>query len=75
MELAEHLGDFTRRDWQTITEPEETVRFALVGLGWFTTEAVVPALRESDLCEVGALVSGSLEKAARLREETSAAVR
>ncbi len=48
------------------------VRFALVGLGWFTTEAVVPALRESALCEVGALVSGSLGKAARLREETGA---
>ena len=72
MGLTDLLEDFTRRDWETVTESEETIRFALVGLGWFTTEAVVPALRESALCEVGAVVSGSPEKAAQLRDETDA---
>ncbi|GKZ13955.1 D-xylose 1-dehydrogenase Gfo6 [Haladaptatus sp. T7] len=73
MTLADHLDDFTRRDWETATDSDERVRFALVGLGWFTTEMVVPALRDSDRCEIGALVSGSAEKAARLRDETGAA--
>ncbi len=72
MDLEDYLNDFTRRDWWTITEPEKKIRFALVGLGWFTTNAVVPALRESAVCSVGAVVSGSPEKAARIRDETSA---
>ena len=72
MELAEHLSEFTRRDWQTAAEPDDPVRFALVGLGWWAREQVVPALAESDYCEVGAVVSGSPSKAERVREETDA---
>jgi predicted dehydrogenase len=72
MTLADFLSDFPRRDWETVTDSDERVRFALVGLGWFTTEMVVPALRDSDRCEIGALVSGLAEKAARLRDETGA---
>lgn len=72
MNLADHLDDFSRRDWQTVTDSDERVRFALIGLGWFTTEWVVPALVENDRCAVGAVVSGSPEKAARIRDESDA---
>ena len=72
MELAEHLAEFTRRDWETVDDPDEPVRFALVGLGWWAREQVVPALADSDHCEVGAVVSGSSSKAERVRERTGA---
>lgn len=72
MQLAEHLSEFTRRDWQTVTDPDERIRFALIGLGWFTEEWVIPAIAESDLCEVSTVVSGNREKANRVRDEAGA---
>ncbi|WP_266075494.1 D-xylose 1-dehydrogenase Gfo6 [Haladaptatus caseinilyticus] len=72
MELAEHLSEFTQRDWQTVTDPDDRIRFALIGLGWFTEGAVIPALAESALCEVGTVVSGDRNKAARVRDEAGA---
>jgi xylose dehydrogenase (NAD/NADP) len=53
-------------DWRT--EPEGTVRFALVGVGWWTREFVLPAVASSDHCEATAVVSGSPQKRERVRE-------
>jgi xylose dehydrogenase (NAD/NADP) len=52
----------TERDWQTHDDPG-TVRFAMIGLGWWTRAEAVPAVEESDFCETTVLVSGSEEKA------------
>ncbi|SIQ81301.1 D-xylose dehydrogenase (NADP) [Haladaptatus litoreus] len=75
MQLTDHLAEFTRRDWQTVSDPDERIRFALIGLGWFTTERVIPAIAESDLCEVSTVVSGSSEKADRVGDEAGAEYR
>ena len=40
MELP--VEQFTERDWQTADDPG-TVRFARVGLGWWTREEAIPA--------------------------------
>ncbi|WP_435176784.1 D-xylose 1-dehydrogenase Gfo6 [Halorussus sp. AFM4] len=65
--MTQSLLDWEPRDWQTTTEG--TVRFALVGVGWWTREFVLPAIETSDLCETTAVVTGSTEKADRVREE------
>jgi len=56
------VDQMTERDWQTAEDPG-TVRFAMVGLGWWTRAEAVPAVEESDFCETTVLVSGSKEKA------------
>ncbi|WP_435177824.1 D-xylose 1-dehydrogenase Gfo6 [Halorussus sp. AFM4] len=67
MNLDSYLGDFAERDWQT--DAEGTVRVALLGLGEFACDHVLPALEgdaatdRTRFCEVSALVSGSPEKA------------
>ncbi|PSP95162.1 glucose-fructose oxidoreductase, partial [Halobacteriales archaeon QS_1_68_44] len=61
MTLEQYLDRFAERDWQS-TE-DGTVRFALVGLGWWVREEVLPALEDTDLCTATVLVSGSAEKA------------
>jgi predicted dehydrogenase len=58
------LTDFDERDWRTGTDG--TLRVALVGLGWWSTDVVLPALAAADLCTVTALVSGSESKAERV---------
>lgn len=73
MDLDRYFGNFAARDWQTIEEG--TVRLALVGLGGFAREHVLPALDaasecgrddsengRTSFCEVTTLVSGSPEK-------------
>ena len=52
--LAEH-------DWERIDG--EPVRFALVGLGWWTREQAIPAIEEADGAEATVLVTSSPEKA------------
>jgi len=61
MELASYFEDLTGRDWQVADEG--TVRFAMVGIGWWTREFAVPVTNESDLCETTTVVSSSTEKA------------
>ncbi|WP_440767061.1 D-xylose 1-dehydrogenase Gfo6 [Natronorubrum sp. DTA7] len=65
---------FTERDWASGTDG--TVRFALVGLGWWTVDVVIPAIEQSTHCETTALVSSSQEKADRLadRHDVDAAI-
>jgi xylose dehydrogenase (NAD/NADP) len=65
--MDEWLDSYERRDWQTRTEG--TLRYALIGLGWWTTDVALPAIVASDLGEVTVLVSGSAEKARRIASE------
>lgn len=68
--IADTLFDeFNSREWQTATDG--TVRFALVGLGWWTTDVAIPAIEDSTFCETTVLVSGSAEKASRLADENN----
>lgn len=67
MEVQSLFDGFDRRDWQTATEG--TVRFALLGIGWWTREKVIPAIEDSTVCESTVAVSGSAEKAASVVEE------
>lgn len=61
------INDYEERTWQTTTEG--TVRYALIGLGWWTLDLALPAIRESDLGEVTTLVSSSTKKATCLAEK------
>jgi xylose dehydrogenase (NAD/NADP) len=63
------FDDFTDRDWQTADDPG-TVRFAMVGLGWWTRAQAIPAVEKSSFGETTVVVSGSAEKA---REATDLA--
>ncbi len=67
MELERVFDEFTARDWQT--RESGTVRFAMVGLGWWVLDRAIPAVAQSDLCETTVAVSGSAEKAARVASE------
>jgi D-xylose 1-dehydrogenase (NADP+, D-xylono-1,4-lactone-forming) len=64
MELMKWLDDFTKRDWQYTRKG--TVRIALVGLGWWTTDMVIPALKDSELCCTTTVVSSSKNKAMKI---------
>jgi len=61
MELDAYCDDFMRRDWQEATSGN--VRFAMVGLGWWTRDFAIPATQQSDLCTTTTVVSSSTEKA------------
>jgi len=56
------LDTFSARDW---AEPTDTdpVRFAMVGLGWWTREQAIPAVEDADYCETTVLISSTTEKA------------
>ncbi|WP_049899166.1 D-xylose 1-dehydrogenase Gfo6 [Halococcus agarilyticus] len=57
---------FTERDWRS--DASGTVRFAMIGLGWWTTEMAMPAVTDSELCETTVVVSSSKERATDLAE-------
>ncbi|MCD2201454.1 Gfo/Idh/MocA family oxidoreductase [Halobacterium sp. KA-4] len=67
MGFRQTVSSFTDRDWQQTTDG--TVRLALVGLGWWTIDEAIPAIQDTDLCEVTVLVSRSQEKAQRFADE------
>ncbi len=67
MRIAPYFESFTRRDWQEIEEG--TVRVAVVGLGGFARNRALPAIRDSEFCELAVLVSGSSEKATDLANQ------
>ena len=69
--LDTYLDQVTERDWQSTGEG--TIAFALVGLGWWVRERVVPALENADRCEATVLVSSSAEKAESVADEAGAA--
>jgi xylose dehydrogenase (NAD/NADP) len=63
------LDDVCARDWEsTSVSSLEEMRFAIIGVGWFTRERVFPALESSDLCTASVVVTRSEEKADRVAE-------
>lgn len=68
MNHADWFDEFDHRDWQTVTEG--TVRYALVGLGWWTVDRAIPAIEKAAHCETTVLVSGSREKAERIARKS-----
>ena len=73
MEVENVISNHCRRDWER-TDPDAVspVRFAAIGLGWFTQEWALPALAESDRCEPTVIVSGSADKADHVAAEFDA---
>jgi len=65
--MSTSLFDYEPQDWRT--GADGTVRFALVGIGWWTSEFVLPAVEETDHCTTTTVVSSSTEKTDRVREE------
>lgn len=66
---ADALSAFDRRDWQAKTDLEP-VRFAMVGLGWWTRDEAIPATEDSDVCETTVVVSSDREKGEEVADET-----
>lgn len=76
MDLGSILDKGCARDWETVDADEvDPVRFAVVGIGWFTRERVLPALTDSDRCEPTVLVSSTAKKAGQVADETPGARR
>ena len=67
MDLYEYFDDFTARDWPQADEG--TVRFAMVGLGWWTLDYAVPATNELEHLETTTVVSSTTEKARGVADE------
>ncbi|GAB7018306.1 D-xylose 1-dehydrogenase Gfo6 [Halostagnicola bangensis] len=63
-----YLDSFTHRDWQASDDGDGPVRFALVGLGWWTEDKAIPAIENSALCKATVAASSSKEKAKRFVE-------
>jgi xylose dehydrogenase (NAD/NADP) len=73
MNVEDIVSNHCRRDWeQTDPEAVSPVRFAAIGLGWFTRGRALPALAESDRCAPTVLVSGSTDKADEVAAEFDA---
>ncbi|MFC7046506.1 D-xylose 1-dehydrogenase Gfo6 [Halobacteriaceae archaeon GCM10025711] len=68
MDVDTYLDDFGRRNWQSADEG--TVRFAMLGLGWWTREHAIPAVANAELCETTVAVSSDREKAAAVADGT-----
>jgi xylose dehydrogenase (NAD/NADP) len=62
------LDTFSARDWEEPTDAGP-VRFAMVGLAWWTREQAVPAVENADHCTTTVLVSSSTGKADALAAE------
>ncbi|WP_436923576.1 D-xylose 1-dehydrogenase Gfo6 [Halosimplex amylolyticum] len=65
--MSTSLFEYEPRDWRT--DATGTVRFALVGIGWWTSEYVLPVIAELDHCTTTTVVSSSTEKTDRVRDE------
>jgi predicted dehydrogenase len=68
MDVIPSFERFRGRDWLS-TDPDGRVRFALIGLGGFTREWIIPSVAESSYAETTCLVSGDPQKADRMAHE------
>jgi len=68
MDLLDAIDDVSTRDWEA-PDTEGTIRFAMVGCGWWTRQAAIPAVQGSDYCETTVAVSSSTEKASEVADE------
>ncbi|KYH24412.1 D-xylose 1-dehydrogenase (NADP(+)) 1 [Halalkalicoccus paucihalophilus] len=76
MDLETAIGNGCARDWETVDPKDiDPVRFAVIGLGWFTKGRALPALEASERCVPSVLVSGSAGKAQTLADDTDGAIR
>jgi predicted dehydrogenase len=69
MTLGTWIDQYAERDWQTSSSG--TVRYALIGLGWWTTDVALPAIASSDLGKTTVVVSSSKERAESVASENS----
>jgi len=69
MSLQDQLADFQRRDWQSVESTDSPIRFAMIGLGWWTIDEAIPAAQTAELCEPSVVVSGSSKKAERVKDD------
>ena len=67
MEFSPFDRPLDERDWEA--GADGTVRWALVGLGWWTSDFALPAIEAGDYGEATVAVSGSAEKAAAFADE------
>jgi xylose dehydrogenase (NAD/NADP) len=67
MELETYFEEFARRDWQE-TDPDGTVRLAIVGIGGFARNRALPAIDASDYCETTVMVTSSPESSSEIAE-------
>lgn len=68
MGLESYFENFARRDWQK-TDPDGTVRMAIVGIGGFARNRALPAIEASDYCETTVLVTGSPDSSVETADE------
>ena len=71
MTAIDDLNGIRERDWEALESG--TLRIAVIGLGWWTREQAIPAIRESNFCETTVTVSSSHEKAEDAAEGVSTA--
>jgi xylose dehydrogenase (NAD/NADP) len=67
MDFTDPFDSVPERDWQTVEEGGP-VRFAVVGLGWWTRDEALPALEAAELCDPTVTVSSTTEKAHQVAE-------
>lgn len=69
MNIDTLLAEFSERDWDTEPSIDQPVRFALIGIGWWTVKEAIPAIEDSRYCETSVLASRSGEKAEQVATE------
>lgn len=67
--MLDLLDVYEDRDWQQADANAGPVRFALIGLGWWTMDVALPAIENSTFGETTVLVSSSASKAERLADD------
>ncbi|QSG05699.1 D-xylose 1-dehydrogenase Gfo6 [Halapricum desulfuricans] len=69
--LGEYFDEFTHRDWQTRdpTTVDDTVRLAVVGLGWFTREWALPGIERSGFTEATVAIDIDSDAVATVADE------
>jgi len=65
--MRDWIERFDERDWES--DGDGTVRYALLGLGWWTVDVSIPAIEASEHCETTVLVSSTTEKAERVADD------
>ncbi|MFW5938380.1 MAG: D-xylose 1-dehydrogenase Gfo6 [Halanaeroarchaeum sp.] len=70
MDIRTLADEFDRRDWQEQTHTDDPVRFAMIGVGWWTREQAMPAVASAELCKTTVLVSGDPQKAADVASDS-----
>jgi xylose dehydrogenase (NAD/NADP) len=73
MDFRTYFEDFAEKDWPRADGG--TVRFAMIGLGWWTLDFAIPATNELEHLATTVVVSSTREKAERVADEHDAVER